>query len=50
MKISPQLGFDSRIVQPVAIRYTDWAIQDHNEKYKDIIISEKYLYIQWKLS
>ena len=25
-KISPQPGFDPRTVQPVAIRYTDWAI------------------------
>jgi hypothetical protein len=25
-KISPQLGFDPRTVQPVASRYTDWAI------------------------
>ena len=25
-KISPPLGFDPRTVQPVASRYTDWAI------------------------
>ena len=25
-KISPPPGFDPRTVQPVAIRYTDWAI------------------------
>ena len=25
-KISPQPGFDPRTVQPVASRYTDWAI------------------------
>jgi bacteriorhodopsin len=25
-KISPPPGFDPRSVQPVAIRYTDWAI------------------------
>jgi hypothetical protein len=28
-KISPSLGFDSQTVQPVAIRYTDWAILDN---------------------
>jgi hypothetical protein len=28
-KISPPLGFDSRTVNPVAIRYTDWAIPAH---------------------
>ena len=26
-KISPLTGFDPRTVQPVASRYTDWAIQ-----------------------
>ena len=26
-KISPTSGFDPRTVQPVASRYTDWAIQ-----------------------
>jgi hypothetical protein len=29
-KISPTLGFDPRNVQPVASRYTDWAIPAHN--------------------
>jgi hypothetical protein len=28
-KISPQPGFDPRTVQPVASRYTDWAIAAH---------------------
>jgi len=28
-KISPPPGFDSLTVQPVAIRYTDWAIATH---------------------
>ena len=27
--ISPPLGFDPRTVQPVASRYTDWAIPIH---------------------
>jgi hypothetical protein len=27
--ISPPLGFDPRTVQPVASRYTDWAIAAH---------------------
>jgi hypothetical protein len=29
LKISPPPGFDSRTVQPVANRYTDWAILPH---------------------
>jgi hypothetical protein len=29
-KILPQQGFDPRTVQPVASRYTDYAIPDHN--------------------
>jgi hypothetical protein len=29
-KISPPPGFDTRTVQPVASRYTDWAIAAHN--------------------
>ena len=28
-KISPPAGFDPRTVQPVASRYTDWAIPAH---------------------
>jgi hypothetical protein len=28
-KISPPPGFDPRAVQPVASRYTDWAIPAH---------------------
>ena len=28
-KISPPKGFDPRTVQPVASRYTDWAIPAH---------------------
>ena len=28
-KISPPPGFDPRTVQPVASRYTDWAIPAH---------------------
>jgi hypothetical protein len=28
-KILPPLGFDPRTVQPVASRYTDWAIAAH---------------------
>ena len=30
-KISPPLGFDPRTVEPVASRYTDWAIPAHHE-------------------
>ena len=29
-KISPPPGFDLRTVQPIAIRYTNWAIPAHN--------------------
>ena len=29
-KISPMPGFDPRIAQPVASRYTDWAIPAQN--------------------
>jgi len=32
-KISPPPGFDPRTVQPVASRYTDWAIPAHYIKY-----------------
>jgi hypothetical protein len=31
-KISPPLGFDPRIVQPVASRYTDYAIPAHEHR------------------
>jgi hypothetical protein len=30
-KISPPPGFDPRTFQPVASRYTDWAIPAHNQ-------------------
>ena len=30
-KITPPQGFDPRTVQPVASRYTNWAIADHDE-------------------
>ena len=33
-KISPSPGFDPRTVQPVASRYTDWAIPAPQEKHK----------------
>jgi hypothetical protein len=33
-KISPPPGFDPRTVQPVASRYTDWAIPTPNSKGK----------------
>ena len=39
-KISPQSGFDNQNDHPVASRYTDWAIVDHN-KVKEFI----YVYI-----
>jgi hypothetical protein len=32
-KISPPLGFDLRAIQPVASRYTDWAVPAHNKIY-----------------
>jgi hypothetical protein len=32
-KISPLVGLDPRTVQPVASRYTDWAIQTHKLVY-----------------
>lgn len=34
------LEFELRTVQPVAIPSTEWAIQTHNEIYRDIILSE----------
>ena len=36
-KISPPLWFDPRTVQPVASRYTDWAIQVAKYLYNSII-------------
>jgi hypothetical protein len=33
-KISPPPGFDPRAVQPVASRYTDWAIPNGRKKKK----------------
>jgi hypothetical protein len=39
-KISPPLGFDPRTVQPVAIRYTDWAIAAHTSSYRQNILKE----------
>jgi hypothetical protein len=50
LKISSQLGFYPRSVQPVSCHYNDWAIEDLNETFSDIIISDKYSYILWKLS
>jgi hypothetical protein len=32
LKLSPPAGFDPRTVQPVASRYTDWAIAAHQRK------------------
>ena len=37
-KISPSPGFDARTVQPVASRYTDWAIPDHMLNFCTFII------------
>ena len=37
-KISPTPGFDPRTVQPVASRYTDWAIPDYLKKFLYIAI------------
>ena len=33
---SPPPGFDPRTVQPVASRYTDWAIPVHNDR--DVVL------------
>ena len=38
-KISPPPGFDPRTVQPVASRYTDWAILAHSVSSTEIRIS-----------
>ena len=35
-KISPPLGFDSRTVQPVASRYTDWAVPAAKKSYTKV--------------
>jgi hypothetical protein len=37
-KISPPKGFDPRTVQPVASRYTDWAIPAHSQYTFPVII------------
>jgi hypothetical protein len=42
-KISPSPGFDPRTVQPVASRYTDYAIQVHYYYYYYY-----YYYLIWK--
>jgi hypothetical protein len=36
--LPPQLGFETRTVQPVRIRYTDYAIPAHNVTIVDSII------------
>ena len=41
-KISTPLGFDPRIVQPVASRSTDWAITAHEHTSKQIQIACNY--------
>ena len=37
-KISPPPGFDPRTVQPVASRYTDWAIAAHAHRHMPVLI------------
>ena len=44
-KISPLLGFDHRTVQPVASRYTDWAIAVTTDIIIIIIIIISFLYL-----
>jgi hypothetical protein len=53
-KISPPPGFDPWTIQPVASRYTDWAIPAHQDKFNTIkkcythhtgFTSEHYVYI-----
>ena len=39
-KISPRPGFDPRTVQPVASRYTNWAIPAHGFVFSVLILSE----------
>ena len=44
-KISPPPGFDPRIVQPVASRYTDWAIPAHKTHKHTHTHTHIYIYI-----
>ena len=48
-KISPKSGFDPRSVQPVASRYTDWAIAVHCPQvhYKTDRGTKLYLHVPW---
>jgi hypothetical protein len=46
-KISPPPGFDPRTFQPVASRYTDWAIPVHTE-HKGCIINNMVQRYSWK--
>ena len=43
-KIPPPPGFDPRNIQPVASRYTDWAIPAHLYKILQNMILENKLY------
>jgi hypothetical protein len=43
-KISPSPGFDPRTVQPVASRYTYWAIPAHNEEGKGKVKANNHIY------
>ena len=40
LNISPPPGFDPRTVLPLASHYIAWAIEDHNEMFRDIIINK----------
>ena len=44
-KILPTPGFDPRTVQPVASRYTDWAIPAHACSFDEIKLSELTFYL-----
>ena len=42
-KISPPPGFDTRTVQPVTSRYTDWAIPAPGQRWYNVICHFRYL-------
>ena len=48
-KILPQPGFDPRTVQPVASRYTDWAIPAHMECVIALLICKSCHTVCWNL-
>jgi hypothetical protein len=46
-KISPPLGFDPRTAQPVASRYTDWAIPAHIKTNNITYMSTRVTWSSW---